>query len=181
MSDSLRDQLLKAGLVSKKQAKEAQVQVRKKAKQARHAQKSGKHITATDSAAYDAAKARRDKVARDRELNRTREAAREQKALQAQVRELIACHQANVPDGDIAYHFIEGKHIKHIYVTAEQHGLLCQGRLAIAAVDDQHFLIPTEVGEKLLRIAPNTWVYIARQRNGDDPYADHPIPDDLRW
>ncbi len=118
MGNSLREQMLKAGLVSEAQVRDAKA--KKKTRQARKSKQSASAPIETDSAARQATRRQADKVARDRELNRKKETRRAQAALQAQVRELIGRHRVNDPNGDIAHHFVDGKRIKRVYVTQEQ-------------------------------------------------------------
>ena len=80
---SLQEQLLKAGIVDKKKAKQVEQEKRKKAKQANKGQP---QINETKE---QAKKALAEKSERDREINRQREAAAEVKAIAAQIKQLI--------------------------------------------------------------------------------------------
>ena len=84
MSMSLREQLLAAGLVSKKQAEQAERQQ----KQKHHQHAKGKPSQA-DEARRAAQQAQAAKAARDQELNLKRQQEAEQKARAAQIRQLI--------------------------------------------------------------------------------------------
>ena len=79
MSLSLRDQLLKAGLVNEKQAKQAGKQKQKQ----QRLEKKGQ-IEVDDSQQQAALQAKAEKVARDQELNRQQQEKAEQKARAAQ-------------------------------------------------------------------------------------------------
>ena len=84
MSLSLRDQLLKAGLVNEKQAKQAGKQQQKQQRLVKKGQ------AEQDTSQRDAAlKAHAEKLARDQELNRQQQEKAEQKARTAQVKQLI--------------------------------------------------------------------------------------------
>ncbi|VTL97311.1 nucleoprotein/polynucleotide-associated enzyme [Pseudomonas aeruginosa] len=75
MSMSLRDQLLKAGLVNEKQAKQA---TKQKQKQQRLEHKN--QVDKDDSQRLAAEQARAEKLARDQELNRQQQEKAEKKA-----------------------------------------------------------------------------------------------------
>lgn len=184
MGESLRDQLLKAGLVSKAKVKNVDIEAKRKAKQARKKESSGNAAVDTDSAALRAAKRQAEKVARDKELNRQKEAIRVQKELKARVRQLIKRNQVNDPEGEIPRNFVEGKHIKRMYVNEEQNKMLSEGRLAITVFGERHYLVPLAIAENLLEISPQSVVFLNRDDNKkdpNDPYADYQIPDDLMW
>ncbi len=84
MSNSLGDQLVKAGLVNKDQLNKAKKSKHKQQKQKKK-QKGAVVNEATESARRVAA----EKVARDHELNRQQKEAVERKAVQAQIRQLV--------------------------------------------------------------------------------------------
>ncbi len=109
---SLQDQLLKAGLIDDKQANEV-----KKSKQKQIRQKQKSKIETTDEARQAAQQAHAEKVERDRQLNRQRKAEAEQKAVSAQVRQLVEMNRQPLDQGDIAYSFTDGTLIKRISCT----------------------------------------------------------------
>lgn len=190
MSNSLRDQLFKTGMVSKEQAKKVEKQTKSKyhqqQKQNRKNKKQGKtEAVDTKSSAYIAAQAQQEEIARAKELNRQKEAERVQKALQAQVRDMIQNHQVNDSKADISYNFSDGKFIKKIYVNAKQQQQLINRHLAITILDESYYLVPASIGEKLLERVPEVVVYLDKDEekatDADDPYADYQVPDDLMW
>lgn len=84
MSLSLRDQLLKAGLVNEKQVKQAGKQQQKQQRLEKKNQ-----VEKDDSQRQAALQAQAEKVARDQELNRQQQEKAEQKARSAQIKQLI--------------------------------------------------------------------------------------------
>ncbi|GAA4894124.1 DUF2058 domain-containing protein [Ferrimonas pelagia] len=174
---SLQDQLMKAGLVSKHDAK--------KANKAKHrALKSGKKFV--NEAKQDAAQKRVDQAERDRQLNAERKAEADKKALQAQIRQLITVNAQNRDRGEIAYNFSDSGKITKIFVTEKLQQGLINGQLAIAKLDDSYHLIPTGVADKVAQ-RDDSFIVLLNDRNAeaevdeDDPYADYQIPDDLMW
>ena len=180
---SLQDQLLKAGLVDGKKAKQIS---KEKRKQTKVAKKTGE--AQVDEAKLAAEQARAAKVAKDRELNAQREAAAQEKAIQAQVRQLIERNKqpkgANGKD-DIAYHFTFDKKVKKIYVSAAVQDHLTAGRLLIVGEGEQFELVPKIVADKIAERNPAMVVQPPENSSAavdeDDPYAGYEIPDDLMW
>jgi len=186
---SLRDQLLKTGLVSKTDAKQVEKQAKSKyhQQQKKKKKKRGKIETVdTESAAYLATKAREEEIAQAKKLNQQKEAERLQKALLAQVSDLIQRHHVNDIKADIAYHFLEGKIVKKIFVNAKQQNQLSNGDLAITVLDDSHYIVPVPIAEKILERLPEVVVHLNKNEEkasdvDEQAYADYPVPDDLMW
>ncbi|MAZ87027.1 MAG: nucleoprotein/polynucleotide-associated enzyme [Cellvibrionaceae bacterium] len=177
---SLQEQMLKAGLVDAKKAKQNQKDKRKAAK----VQKKSKQEV-VDETKLQAQKVREEKAAKDRELNAQRQAEVERKAIAAQIKQLIEMNVQSKGGGDIAYNFTDGKQIKKLYVTAELQRLLTRGRLAIVKLGESYELVPTPVAEKIAERDSSAIVSLAEvsteAAEEDDPYADYQIPDDLMW
>lgn len=176
---SLQEQLLKAGIVDKKKAKQVEQEKRKKAKQANKGQP---QINETKEQAQ---KALAEKSERDREINRQREAAAEVKAIAAQIKQLIEANKIEHNRGESSYQFTDGAKIKKIYVTAKQHNQLSRGLIAIVRLKDQYELVPAPVADKISQ-RDEKIVLVKNQANKeeleeDDYYADYKIPDDLMW
>lgn len=179
---SLQEQLLKAGIIDEKKAKQAKKEQRKAAKQ-------NKGQTQPDEAKLAAARAQAEKAERDRALNRERQAAAEQKAIQAQIVQLITTNRIDRGQGDIAYQFVDGKKIKKIYVTAALQAQLTRGQVAVVGLGQGYELVPAAVAEKISQRNPASVLVLHDRQlqstdasaDEDDPYADYQIPDDLMW
>ena len=175
---SLQEQLLKAGLVDKKQAKQIDKQKRKDKNVARRSSEA-----VVDEVKVAAEQARADKLAKDRALNAERNALAKEKAIAAQIRQLIDVNKQSRAGGELAYNYTHGKKIKKVYVTKALQDHLIAGRLVIALLDDQAELVPRVIGEKIAERDPDR-VILPTQTSAatdDDPYADYVIPDDLMW
>lgn len=170
---SLKDQLLKAGLADAKKARKAVHEKRQEAKQG-------------GGAAALAQQVRAEQAERDRALNRQREDEKAQKALAAQVRQLIETQRISRQGGEVAYQFADAGKIKKLYVTAAQQDQLVRGHIAIVRLGELYELVPTVVAEKI-RSRDETAVVVLNSRaiattvDEDDPYANYQIPDDLMW
>ena len=177
MSNALKEQLLKAGLADEKKLKAV--------KKAKHKEKvqAGKNKPLLNEASVLAEQARQQQVARDKELNQQKQAELQKKAIAAQVKQLISNNTIK-PQGDVAYNFSDGKLVKRLYVNSKLHDELSRGLLAIAKQDEQYYLVPAAVAEKIQqRQSDNIIVLNVKQQqlDEDDPYADYQIPDDLMW
>lgn len=180
MSLSLRDQLLKAGLVNDKQAKQAGKQ---KQKQQRLELKG--QVEKDDSQREAALKARAEKLARDQELNRQQQEKARQKALAAQVRQLIESSRLPRLEGDDYYNFVDNKKVKRITVNPMLRDKLSRGTLAIVRLEGKYELIPREAALKVQEREPQRIILLNIASEvpdaEDDPYKDYVIPDDLMW
>lgn len=176
MAISLQEQLLKAGVASKQQAK--------KAKQAKKKQKKGQAPEDNRKQQAELEAARQQKAERDRALNRQRQEEQARKAATAEVRQLIARHAVQRPkDGETCYNFIHEKKVKQLWINDSLLAQLARGQLRIAFFDGQYQLLPADVAERVeQRLAA---VILPRpepeQPEEEDPYKDYPIPDDLMW
>ena len=181
MAKTLQEQLLSMGLTDKKKAKQAEKQKKKNVKEARN----GAEVV--DEAKVLADKAKQDKLSRDKVLNAEKKAAADEKAIGAQIKQLIKMNTISV-NGDVAYNFTAGTKIKKIYVNDDIQDRLSRGKLAIASPeqDNKSFaVIPLGVAEKIRQRDQECFIYIAESQadevEEDDPYADYKIPDDLMW
>lgn len=184
MAKSLQEQLLAAGLVDKKKAKKAA----KDLKHQDHLKRTGQD-NAIDAAKEKAAQALKEKAARDRELNLKKEQEAQEKAIAAQVRQLVQTNTIKSEQADIKYQFVDGKKIKSIYVDQAIFDRLSKGQLAIIALEQpgekKYEVVALAVAEKIKQRKDNHFIYIAENISielaEDDPYAAYQIPDDLMW
>ena len=189
MAGSLKDQLLKAGLVTADQARKIERQARVE-KQARRKDKS------SPPAPSDAAKTRElarqlndEKARRDREQMRAIADKAKVKALQAEIRQIVLEHDQRVKtvsDDDVPYNFVHGKRVKRIYVPAAQRDQIISGRLVIVNNDGIYHLLPKKAAEKVRQRDPKR-IIVANDGatpepdSDDEYYAQFKVPDDLDW
>ncbi|AKX46942.1 DUF2058 domain-containing protein [Thiopseudomonas alkaliphila] len=176
---SLRDQLLKAGLVNQKQAKQAEKQQRKQQRLVKKGQAEA-DVTAQEMAR----KAQEEKALRDQELNREQQEKAELKARRAQIKQLIESARLPKFEGDDFYNFVDNKKVKRIAVNELVRNKLSNGSLAIVSHGGGYEIIPREAAEKIEQRDPRRILLLNTATNeveADDPYADYQIPDDLMW
>lgn len=185
---SLQDQLLKAGLVDDKKAKQAAKEKRKKSKTAKHNAKH-KIETSADEAKLAREKAKVEKAERDRALNKERDAAIEQKAIAAQILQLIENHKIRKHSvgEEQEYNFSDDKKIKKIIVDPKVNRQLVLGQVAVVKWARGYEIVPRVVAEKIQQRDASSVVLLNTQSGEvdsveeDDPYKDYQIPDDLMW
>ncbi|MCC2958343.1 DUF2058 domain-containing protein [Massilia sp. IC2-477] len=179
---SLQEQLLKAGLVDKKKVQ--------KVNQDKSKQKKIERRTGTESvneAREAALEMQRQNAERARELNAQRDAAAAQKAVKAQIAQLVQQNRqprAKNGKGEIAYNFTHGSKIERIYVSEQVQQHLVSGRLVIVFLNGNYELVPKVIGEKIAERDPDSVIQVKQASNevdADDPYADFKIPDDFTW
>lgn len=179
MSMSLRDQLLKAGLVNEKQAKQAGKQKQKQERLGRKGQ-----VEKDDSQRQAALQAQAEKLARDQELNRQQQEKAEQKARAAQVKQLIEVSRLPKLNTDDYYNFVDDKKVKRLPVNAMMRDKLSRGSLGIVRHGGGYEVLPREAALKIQERDPRRVVLLntpTEAPDADDPYAAYKIPDDLMW
>lgn len=176
---SLQEQLLKSGLVTTAQARNAKSDKLKQIRQQRN------NNAAADEAKELALKAQAEKTARDRELNQLRAQQEAQKQIAAQVKQLIESNRQARDEDGMAYQFIDNNKVKRIYISEGMRQQIVSGRLAIVKLGQRYEVVSAEVAGKI-KNRDATRVIVLNEdlpaaENKDDPYAAYQIPDDLIW
>ena len=179
MALSLRDQLLKAGLVNEKQAKQVS---KEKQKKQRLEQKG--HLEKDESQKLAAQQAMAEKAARDQELNRQQQQKVEQKARAAQIKQLIEVSRLPKLTTEDYYNFVDDKKVKRLSVNTLMRNKLSSGSLAIVRHGGGYEVIPREAALKIQERDAQRVVLLntsTEAPDADDPYAAYQVPDDLMW
>jgi uncharacterized protein len=186
MSLSLRDQLLKAGLVTEQQVQRAERDQRQQQFDAPRGRKKNTGPTPQQLAVQKAAA---EKAARDAELNRRKQEKLDRRARFAEVRQLVAVHQVARVETEDFYNFQDGTQIRRVPVTPELRDRLVRGDLAIVRCEGKFAFVPAAIGEQVgvgVSRSRGTRALLHLNRPGaapaaDDPYKDFAVPDDLMW
>ena len=185
---SLQEQLLKAGLVTEAQARTAKSDKYKANQRGRNA-----NAAVANETKELAQKAQAEQTARDKELNRLKQEQEAQKQAAAQVRQLIVQHRLQIDDDAVdryddsfAYHFIDQGKIKKLFVPEDIRQLIADGRLAVVRLGRRYEIVKVDIADKIKARAPDCVVVHnqspgATSVDGNGPYADYQIPDDLIW
>jgi len=197
MADSLRDQLLKSGLVqklkseAKPQRPAAPAQKSKAPPQAqRQGQRQGQplpqrsHAPAKPKTAHEmdlaSAYSRRAQAERQERESAQREAervAREKRERKQKLTTLLEGKALNSESADMPRHFPHGNKIRRIYCTKEQLAALNCGELAVVQLAGRYLLVASEIAVQAQAIQPETLVLLC------DPSApaEDDVPADLMW
>ena len=177
---SLQEQLMKAGLVDKKKVKVAN---QEKTKQQKIERRTG--VQSVNETKEAVLAAQRQQAERARQLNAERDAAAAQKAVAAQIAQMVQQNRQPKGNGDAAYNFTIGSKIERIYVSEKVRDHLVAGRLTIVAHNGGFELVPRVIADKIAERAPDSVVRVNKAATTDveedDPYADYKIPDDFTW
>ena len=176
---SLQEQFLKAGLVNKNKVKVVN--------QEKNQQKKAERRTGTqsiDEVRLAALETQRKNAERARELNAQREAAATQKAIMAQIVQMVQQNRQSKGKGDVAYNFTHDNKIKRVHVSPKVREHLIAGHLVIVCLGEATELLPKVIADKIAERDPSLVVQIKKastEVEADDPYAAFQVPDDLMW
>jgi hypothetical protein len=182
MSMSLRDQLIQAGLGTKKQAKQASPP--KKAP-SRH---QPPPISPEKLAAQKAAAA---KSARDQELNRRQQEKAAAKARRAEVKQLIEQNRLPPVVSEAYFNFTDGTRLARLAVTPALREQLIKGTAVIVRYEGHYAVVPDSAVARIRERDEHAIVThetqaaaspaAAASPDQEDPYKDFVVPDDLVW
>jgi uncharacterized protein YaiL (DUF2058 family) len=180
MSESLRDQLLKAGLGKKKPETKpapkpparAHAQLPKPA-----APRVPKQTSDVDLARAYAQRAQAERAEREQAQREAERIAREKKERKQKLTALLADKALNSTEADLPRHFPHGNKIRRVYCTKEQLEKLNRGDLAIVQLAGRYLLVEQDVALQAKAIQAEALVLLC------DPNApaEDDVPADLIW
>ncbi len=177
---SLQEQLLKAGLANKQNAKNIRSEKRKKNKAIR------KNQTQADTTLQDQINSKKIQQAEiDTAKNLTIKLESDKKSEQGKVKQMIM--QLHVKDfaGELEYNYVLDNKVKKLYLNEVNHNALVKGRICICAFGDAVYLVPTKAAEIIASVDASYLLLMNDNQpvavDEEDPYADFQIPDDLMW
>jgi uncharacterized protein YaiL (DUF2058 family) len=180
MSTSLRDQLLKAGLIDKRQANEAERQQQRRERQP--PPKHGSAVTSDGSLARQVAQSA--KVARDQALNRRQLEKAEKKARLAQIKQLIEQNRLPTVENGEPYNFVDGAKVRRIAVNASIRDQIIRGEIAIVRHEGRYDLVPATIATRIRERDEGALINSSVGKGSSDSegeYAGFSVPDDLIW
>ena len=181
MGNPFQDQLLKAGVVTKQQVKKAQSASKKKKKE----QRSKKNNNVVDENKLKLQQVAKEKADRDKALNQRKEDQAKQKAISAEIDQLITANLIKRSDEcEIIYNFEHRKKVNRIYVNEDMKQGIIDGKLGIARIEGRYELIPKLIAERIQQRNEKRVILFENteeENNEDDPYAEFKVPDDLMW
>jgi uncharacterized protein len=188
MADSLRDQLLKSGLVQKFKS-EAKPEPAAKPQRPVHSAKPQQPSVPKTSAprtparsevdlarAY-ALRAKQEKDDRERAQREAERVAREKKERKQKLAALLEGKALNSAEADVPRHFPHGNKIRRVYCTPAQLPLLNRGELGVVQLAGRYLLVHRDIANQAQAIQTESLVLLC------DPNApaEDDVPADLVW
>ena len=203
MARSLRDELLKAGLVTDEQAARAERGSRQSPKPAANPPRKSTHKSARGRARGES-RSRPPRRGAGHAANREPRESRQPsiapapaaspapdpeervRQLNVEIRRILDAEAEKAePDSDTPFHFARGDRLKRLYVSADQRRRLAAGELAIVGFRGRHHLVPRRAGERVAELRPEVFVFIETGETGADAtvdgYEGYEVPDSLVW
>ncbi|HEY9111374.1 MAG TPA: DUF2058 family protein [Rhodanobacteraceae bacterium] len=172
MSESLRDQLLKAGFKPSPPAQPS--------KHARHKPEPRKprEPGEPDLAKAFALRAKADRAEREAAEREAREKAAAKKERKRKLQELLGGKALNRDDAEQVRNFEFAGKIRRVYVTPEQLRQLNAGDLGVVMHNGRALIVARDIALEVQALAPDV---VALLVNPNAPVADDGVPDDLMW
>jgi len=191
MVDSLRDQLLKAGIAAPAAPARAHAAPRKTAANPPRpasyrptkadAAKAGKHAGGSEIDLAKAYALRAQTLARERQqqAQASAEEARQRRERKQAVQQALEGKLLNKADADLPRSFEYAGKIRRIYVDAAQLAALNRGELGVVQQGGRYLLVERAVAERVRSIDPHHVALLLEA--GAQSVADDGVPDDLMW
>jgi uncharacterized protein YaiL (DUF2058 family) len=183
MADSLRDQLLKSGIV--KQVREDKRPAAPKG--ARPPSRKGGHAPHASAASREeidlakayAIRARAEAGERRQAEREAAEQARLKRERKQKIQQLLQGKALNKDNAEQARHFEYGGKIRRVYVDAAQLAALNAGELGIVQQGGRYLLVERTVAEQVRGIDPHLLALLVEPGTGG--IGEDGVPDDLMW
>lgn len=185
MVDSLRDQLLKSGIV--KQLKDEKKQQQPAPKQGAlsgknkppHKPRPARSQEEIDLAKAYAIRAQTEASERKRAEQEAAEQARIKRERKAKVQQLLEGKALNKTDVDQVRHFEYGGKIRRLYVDAAQLAELNAGKLGVIQHGGRYLLVAQSIAEQVREIDSHLVALLVDPSAGG--VSEDGVPDDLMW
>lgn len=169
MTESLRDQLIKAGFKPKPKPKTGQKppgRARKRKAKGAGGKGTGRGKGDGQGISLAAAYAAKEKSEqRDQELRKAEKMRldAERRRQNDKLRELLDGKALNDPNAEIARHFQDGERITRIYVTPEQQQGLADGNLGIVKLRRRYWLVGSDIARQASAIKPDAVIDLSNE------------------
>jgi uncharacterized protein len=186
MVDSLRDQLLKSGIVKQLKEEKRQQQpavkpnaVHTKGKPPHRPNKPVRSQEEIDLARAYSMRAQTEAAERKRAEQEAAEQARLKRERKAKLQQLLEGKALNKSDADQARHFEYGGKIRRVYVDAAQLAELNTGKLGVVQNGGRYLVVAQSVAEQVRDLDPHLLALLVDPSNGG--VGEDGVPDDLMW
>ncbi|WP_017461141.1 DUF2058 domain-containing protein [Dyella ginsengisoli] len=182
MGDSLRDQLLKSGIVKQVRDERRAAPPGARPKPAKTGRRDGGRRA--DSSEIDLAKAyairaQAEAAERRKAEQEAAERARVKRERRNQVQKLLEGQALNKPEADQARHFEYGGKIRRVYVDAGQLLALNAGELGVIQFSGRYILVSRAVADQVRAVDPDALALVVDPDAADS--SSDGVPDDLVW
>jgi len=166
MSDSLRDQLIKAGLG-------------KKSARAGAAKAKSTPVDKIDLAKAYRLKAKIDRKSRQQDKYQQQLQDQQRRHINQKIKAIVDAHAINDKDAELVRNFTYKGRIRMVRVTGDQLKALNQGSLVVVYLTGRYYLLPAAQAKQVEKISTAH----VPDLSGDSPVGEqqHPVPDDLIW
>ncbi len=173
MAESLRDQLLKSGLVQKFKTEAKPVSRPGAAKKPATVTVTGE----VDLAQAYALRAKTEREERERIQREAEQKAREKRERREKLARLLSGKALNAEAAELPRHFPHGGKIRRVYCTPDQLAAVNRGEIGIVQMNGRYLLVPKALALEAQAIQADVLVLLV------DPHApqDDDVPDDLVW
>lgn len=179
MADSLRDQLLKSGLVKQvRDEKSARPGKGRKRRGGGRRKEGGGSAEELDLARAYAMRAQAEAEERRRVQREAEEQARQRRELRRRLAEALEGQTLNKADAELMRHFEYGGKIRRVHVDAEQLQALNRGELGVIQMRGRYLLVTRERAQAIAAFAAD---HVALLVDPDAPAPADGVPDDLVW
>jgi uncharacterized protein YaiL (DUF2058 family) len=178
MADSLRDQLLKSGIVKQVCEERPRNPRPPQGKGKPHAPPARRDQGEMDLAKAYAIRAQTEANERKRAEQEAAEQARLKRERKAKIQKLLVGQALNKAEVEHVRHFEYGGKIRRVHVDAEQLAALNEGRLGVVQQNGRYLVVSQAIAEQVRAIDPHQLALLV------DPHAagaDDGVPDDLMW
>lgn len=189
MADSLRDQLLKSGIVKHVQpdrTREPKRPTGPASGKAQHKRGPSKALPPNGQTQQDidlarayALRAQTEAQERKRLEREAAEQTRLRRERKQKMQRLLEGKSLNKPDADQPRNFEHGGKIRRIHVDAEQWVALNAGQLGVVQQAGRYLLVSREIAEQVRDIEPRQLALLVDQ--GGAGVDEDGVPDDLMW
>jgi uncharacterized protein YaiL (DUF2058 family) len=152
---SLRDQLLKAGLVTKEQVKKSETKPKRDKSNKKPQKFAKKHKPKKERSELEMFyRQRSNSENKERQLAKKakEEATQRRKERNIKISRLVNENKLTIDDANERYNFIVGTAVKYLYVNAKQLDQLAKGELALTFLKGKCCVISIDIAEKIKKI-----------------------------
>ncbi|SRR5579883_95115 len=180
MSDTLREQLLKAGFAPSR-IQEKRDKREKTAQPNREKSKPARRSDEVDLARAYAIRAQIEKAEREATQREAQRRAQERKERKRRLHELLSGNTLTIPDdAEHVRHFEHAGKIRRIYVSPEQLAALNRGELGVVVQAGRFVLVVREIALRAKEISEDA-VALLVDPDAAPSESEDGVPDDLMW